>query len=515
MKNFFKDKLISSYANIMEQKTSEIVSKVAEERDNLKLKLDDLFSLEPDKVLNEINNKINNTIYSVDLFNSHFNTFQISKDLEDFLYNFGTMNIQPKFDGIIEVLNNEAKYLIVNKIDKNSLEYTNYYDNKEFIEKADLAKEEINKIYINNINKAVDNYGKEEYPNNLEKEIVRQYQIIYRRLNQPLSENEIENNYKKNIADKTLDDTLSKILISSNNAKRFIDNYENFDIFDKMVNENINKLNIAYKKSLKIINDNDFTEEVNNELILKLKTLTAFSLHYFDSINKKFYDLKTYLKSSINDIKNNINKCANLTYITFSEKYEELSKIKETNSVTITYLDEISDSIIIENQNKIIEVNYTILQISKKAQFKSKIDFEEEGGIKKPKIYVSIINEIRPKQIKFKFINGDIIERINIEPNNINFTMTVYFSTKSKDLYVTTFTDFESYKYSTEIIQMQENFIEKCLDIQGISFCYSGYEYFEDNPKILSAKRDKIIPKKTIIEEFIIHESNIFKEYLI
>ena len=135
----------------------------------MKLKLDDLFSLEPDKVLNEINNKINNTIYSVDLFNSHFNTFQISKDLEDFLYNFGTMNIQPKFDGIIKVLNNEIKYLILDKIDENSLKYKNYYNQKEFIEKADLAKEEINKIYINNINKAVDNYGKEEYPNNLEK----------------------------------------------------------------------------------------------------------------------------------------------------------------------------------------------------------------------------------------------------------------------------------------------------------------------------------------------------------
>ena len=480
----------------------------------MKLKLDDLFSLEPDKVLNEINNKINNTIYSVDLFNSHFNTFQISKDLKDFLYNFGTMNIQPKFDGIIEVLKNEAKYLIVNKIDKNSLEYTNYYDNKEFIEKADLVKEEINKIYINNINKAVDNYGKEEYPNNLEKEIVRQYQIIYRRLNHPLSENEIENNYKKNIADKTLDDTLSKILISSNNAKRFIDNYENFDIFDKMINENINKLNIAYKKSLKIINDNDFTEEVNNELILKLKTLTAFSLHYFDSINKKFYDLKTYLKSSINDIKNNINKCANLTYITFSEKYEELSKIKETNSVTITYLDEISDSIIIENQNRIIEVNYTILQIYKKAQFKSKIDFEEEGGIKKPKIYVSIINEIRLKQIKFKFINGDIIERINIEPNNINFTMTFYFSTKSKDLYVTTFTDYESYKYSTELIQKQEKEIKKYCFINGVPIFYINKDT-EEYQKILSAKKEIIIPKKAFIEESIIHESNIFKESLI
>ena len=183
--------------------------------------------------------------------------------------------------------------------------------------------------------------------------------------------------------------------------------------------------------------------------------------------------------------------------------------------MTDTKLCEISDSIIIENQNRIIEVNYTILQIYKKAQFKSKIDFEEEGGIKKPKIYASIINEIRPKQIKFKFINGDIIERINIEPNNINFTMNIYFSTKSKDLYVTTFTDFESYKYSRQLILMQEDLKEKCFYELGLFICYYIYEYTEDNPKILSAKKEIIIPKKAFIEEFIIHESNIFKESLI
>ena len=164
--------------------------------------------------------------------------------------------------------------------------------------------------------------------------------------------------------------------------------------------------------------------------------------------------------------------------------------------MTDIILDEISDSIIIENQNKIIEVNYTILQISKKAQFKFIIDYEEEGGIKKPKVTVSIINEIRPKQIKFKFINpqeagGDIIENVNIEPNNINFTMTIYFSAKSKDLYVTTVTDFESYKYSTELIQMQQNYIEKCFYIGDFyECCY--YEYIEDSPKILSAKKEKI-----------------------
>ena len=187
------------------------------------------------------------------------------------------------------------------------------------------------------------------------------------------------------------------------------------------------------------------------------------------------------------------------------------------NFVIDMYLGEISNSINIENQNKITEVNYAILEISKKAQFKFKIDYEEEGGIKKPKVAVSIINEIRPKQIKFKFTNklqsvGDIIENVNIEPNNINFTMTVYFSTKSKDLYVTTVTDFESYKYSTELIQIQKKEIMEYRSIEGLSFCFFEYKYDEDNPKILSAKKEKIIPKKKFVEESIIHESNIFKK---
>ena len=226
MNNLFKEKLISSYTNNINQKTSEIVLRVNEERETLKLKLDDFFSLEPDLVLNEISNKINNTLYSINEYNSHFNTFKISEDLEELLDNFGKMNIQPKFDGIIKALNFEVKNIILNKIDKNSLEYKNYYEVKEFIEKVNLSKNEIKKKYINEINEAIDNYGKEEYPNNLEKEIFRQSEIIRKRLNRLLTEEDIKNEYKEKIADKALDDTLSKILISSNNTKRFIDNYE-------------------------------------------------------------------------------------------------------------------------------------------------------------------------------------------------------------------------------------------------------------------------------------------------
>jgi len=515
MNKFFKDKLISSYAEVMNAKTKEMVLSVAQKRETLKSKIDDLFSLEPDTVLNDINNKINNTLYSIDSFYSHFKTFQISENLEDFLNNFGALNIQPKFDSILKVLNRETKDVIVNTLDRNSIEYKNYYNNEDFVEKVDLTNKEIKDKYFNNINETIYNYGIEEYSNNLENEINRQSQTIKRRRNRLLTEEEIENDHKEKIADKAIDDTFSKILTSSSNAKRFINNFESFENFEKNINENINRLNIAYKKSLKIIKDNNYGEEVSNELITKLNNLKNFTMDYYTSINESFNDLKIILKTSINDINTNINKCANLTYITFSEKYEELSKVEEINSVKNNTLGEISDNIEINNQNKKLNVTYFIPEISQKTQYKFSIEFEEEGEVKKPKVIASIINESKPKLLDIKFISpgngaGDIIEKVNIEPNNVNFSMTVYYTTKSKDLFVTTMTDFESYKYSTELVQLQENNIEECYWEDDIYICYQFFEYNEENPKILSSKRYKNIPRKTITEESKVHENNLF-----
>ena len=176
--------------------------------------------------------------------------------------------------------------------------------------------------------------------------------------------------------------------------------------------------------------------------------------------------------------------------------------MEKINLIKEVALGEISDSIIVGNQNKMTNVTYSIPEISQKTQFKFNVEFEEEGEIKKPKIIASVINGSKPKKLDIKFITsmngaGDIIEKINVEPNNVNFTMSVYYTTKSKNLYVTTITDFESYKYSTELVLQQENDIEKCDYEDGIYMCYQFYEYTEDNPKVLSSKKKiKIFLKK-------------------
>lgn len=520
LNEYLTDKLITSYTKVMKEKTNEMVLSVEEKRELLKSKIDDLFSLDPDTVLQDINIKINNTLNSIEHFNSHFKLFNISNNLKNYLNDFGTNNIQPKFEGLMDILNRETKDEIINTIDKNSEEYINYFNDAEFIEKSDASYNEIKEKYIENINSGIIDYGKEEYLDKLEKEIGRISDKIRRRRERLLSEEEIENDRRERIADKAIDNTFSKLLSSSKNTKKFIDNLEKFDNFDKIINENINKLNIAYKKSSNRIKENNYIEEVNNNLTTRLSDLKNITLEYYTNINNSFYNLKNYLKNSINDIYNDLYQCANITYRTFAGKYENLSKVEQINTtIDNTFGEEIKDSKIIDNQGKITTVNYTISNIMKKAKFLFNFELEEEGEIKKPRLKASVINLSRPGKIKIKFINsqpetGDIIQYVDVDTQNANFTININYNTSSKDLYVTNIVDFESFQFSKELVKIplnSEEMEENCYWVDGVQYCdYTEGEYSEDNPEILSSKKEQTIEGKKFTETSVIHESELF-----
>ena len=79
----------------MNEKTKEMFMLVKEQKEVLKSKIDDLFSLDSDQVLYEVNEKINNTLESINEYNNYFETFKISKDTYDFLNNYGNSSIKP------------------------------------------------------------------------------------------------------------------------------------------------------------------------------------------------------------------------------------------------------------------------------------------------------------------------------------------------------------------------------------------------------------------------------------
>ena len=519
MDEYFKDKLITIYTQTINKETKNLVLSVEELRESLKVNIDDIFSLNPDEVLNDINNKMNNTLSSIYKYNNHFDTFKISENLVTFLNYYGSTNIQSKFSRILNIFNEATKNGIGDAIENNADDFKNYFDFEEFIKKTDNIRQKIDQNYFDNLNNSIYNYGIEQYPNKLEDEITRQAELHNKNKRRNLNQEEIDNINKEKIADKAIDETFKRILSSSLNAKTFIYSLNHFGDFDTIIDKNINKLNIAYKQSLQRIKVNNFPEDIYNKIKKKITELKNSTLDYYNNIKITYYRLKNYLQESINEINNDLKKCANITYQTFAEKYNDYTNIS-INSINNENIGEITDSKIIDNQAKITVVNYTISKIQKDTQFLFKVDFED-GELKKPRAKATIINKSKPGILKLKFIDekedqGDIIERIEAEINNVNFSMDFYYTTASKDINVITTTNFESFNYGKDLIQLIPEEKEECdyIDLFGYVYenCYYVYDYSENNYNELEAKKEITIEQKNIIEEGKIPESILFEE---
>ena len=122
---------------------------------------------------------------------------------------------------------------------------------------------------MDKMNENINNYGINNYPEHLENEINRQ------------NDEEIEIINQEKISEQAIDDIFKILLTSSNNTKTYINNFEKFDEFDKLITKYINKINSAYKLSQKIIADNNYEEEINNILNDKLEFLKQMNLNYY------------------------------------------------------------------------------------------------------------------------------------------------------------------------------------------------------------------------------------------
>lgn len=93
--------------------------------------------------------------------------------------------------------------------------------------------------------------------------------------------------------------TLEKLLNIFENTKLFFETLKEFSDFDQIIENNLNNLNIAFKESQKRIINNNYDEEINDNLNNKLIYLKEITLDYYNKINGSYYDIKQYLKGSI------------------------------------------------------------------------------------------------------------------------------------------------------------------------------------------------------------------------
>ena len=475
----FKEKFIESYTKIMKDETKEMIDLVNTQKENIKSLIEDFLTLNSENILNDINDKINKTTLAIEDFNKHITQFNISDELIEFLNNYGTNKIQPLYAEFTKSISKAAKDKVINYLSIYSLEFENSYNNlNDIMNTINKAYSQINNSFTN-INNSINSYhGIEEYPTYLENEISR-IDKRRRRLNDQQIENDILEEYKERFPDSSLDEHFRKILKTAEEAKKDVDTFEKFEEFETMISSNIKNLNISYLSSKQSI-ENNF--EIVSQMLEKLEYLRNISFSYYNNINESFHKFRNYINKSVYEFNNLLRKCANITYYTFANKYEKISN--ETTSIYNEVYDDSQYEVSMQNdsiyQNNKYITNMVFKSLIKEAIFSFKLIFEEEEGIKKPKVIASIINRSRPKNVVIT-IDSNVydcektVKEIEINFNNINYTSYIEFNTNSTNIYLKIIADFEAFSYSTQkkqILRTKDKICLPKLDDLSEPVCY-------------------------------------------
>jgi hypothetical protein len=338
--------------------------------------------------------------------------------------------------------------------------------------------------YIDNISLYLNHY-QIDYPDIYEKEVSK--------------ENEYIINYKP------LEDTLQKLLTNFENTKIYIKTLKEFNDFDKVIKNNINNLNIAFKESKRLIKVSNYEEDIDNDFNNKLDELKETTLNYYNKINESYYNIRKYLNESMENIDVILNKCINSIYENLKNQYKKIADEEDPIDKEDTKIEEELNKIY--NYFKIENTRYTIIANLKNllhyTRFKYNLEFEN-NDYRTLKLIVSIINKSRPKTMEIDIFSsighcGREGFLISTNINDVNYQMNLNYDTKSNNITYITNANFDKYEYSIEEYQLEDSDETLCFTIDYIKFCF--------NPGNCE-NRTSIFNEKYFNEQKIITETN-------
>jgi hypothetical protein len=165
--NYIKNPFIQEYSKTLNKETNKMLDFVEENKELAKADLNGIFTLKPDDVLSEIENKLNNTLKAIEAYNLHFNSFNIPDSVKKFLAQYISNTISPKYEEINNILNTATKDLIINNLETNSENFKNSYNYDEFESKNQEINGNLTNSF-NKINESLKSYGaiESEYSEN-------------------------------------------------------------------------------------------------------------------------------------------------------------------------------------------------------------------------------------------------------------------------------------------------------------------------------------------------------------
>ena len=484
----FKKKFVNSFTKVMNEQTQDMIDTVNNLKVDIKMLFDDLFTLNIESVLNETNNKMYETLDSIKEYREHFKSFQIPKSLINFINNYGKNVIQPSYTGLEALINRETKNLTLSNLNETAKRYENKYNEEKFIELRNKIYSSIKDDNIESISNAInETHGIEKYPYLLRKEIDK----IDRRNLRILEGKETDND---TIVEESAENSLQKALNKSENTRKYIDSFENFEIFKEIIENNIINLNFSFKNANQSIDDSfsaDNEVELNKYIHNKLEKLYNLSLGYYNKIKESYNSLRNYIEDSISEIDDKLIQCANITYETIEKEFKNITAKYEDFEVDEDKVEDVIETMsnISSSQNTQFTTEADIQNLEKKYKFKFSLKTEGEGKIRTQKLFGGITNQMKPQKMYLEISEqlGNCsrdYQTIDIKFNNINYTSSIIYDTLTNIANLTTISNFDAFKYEIKRFIVEPSNINFCTDTMGVPFCFEDEEECNDPEQV-------------------------------
>ena len=470
LKKYLDEKFIFSYNEELNYETEELINLINDYKNSLMIETDELFILEPENILQEINIQINITLDSIKEYKSQIQKFKIPNELIEYLNSFGINFINPIYNDFKKEIDKLSKNQILSNFEKNTQNYEDSLNSEEFHNVSNTIILNLKSNYFDSMSSYINNYYS-KFSKIFEEEVYK------------------ENN---EIIDRPLEETFEKLLINKDNIKLFFDTLKEFNDYDILIVKNINNLNLAFKESQKLIEDSNYEEENKNNFNDKLFYLKEKSLDYYNNINDSFYNLKQYLDNSIKNINQGINKCINITYETLIKEYKNISEKENPLNEEFSKNEEKRDLFDnFETEDNKYFISTELNKLEHYAKFNVELLFEN-NDYKNPKLVINIINKSRPKNmiLDVYYLYGNCAKKgikIDSNFNEAVYKINSFYDTKSVNIIATSYTNFEKYEYTTEVYEYEDSDEITCFTVAYIEFCINTLRCH--NKKILSSEK--------------------------
>ena len=468
--NNLKEPFIKEYTKIINKETNDMQKYIEKRREDVRVDLNEIFTLNSDAVLFQIDNKLNDTAKAIEEYKTHFSTFELPEEVRSYLLDFGVNILYPKYKYIEELIFQNSINEIYKKLDLLSTEFKDEYSIERFDSMINNAKSNFTD-YVGVINETLKNYGAidGEYRKNLETE-----QSNYRRIRRLEEMNE-----EKILYDVQLDTTFQELQKTSKSIIDFFDSLNLFNDFNQKLENYINEIDVQTKKVEELLNECKDKNIYFEEMMRKLSELNSHSLDYYDKVNISYYKMRELIDNEIKQIDTLINKCINVTYNVMEEKFIAINE--SFNKIEVKQNKEEEELNMKDTISRYQEGYYNI-----KAKFNNYfVDSEfffdiyfEDGDIRKPRLKGKVINKIQPKKCQiYIYVSEETTKTgIIIKPyfNNISAYSEINYDANLNAAKIKTNFNFQEYIIETQDYQEKKETCESNLD--GVNFKIPGKE---------------------------------------